>query len=208
MPDRGRTCDVFISNSARDASLAMEVADACRASGLEVVTSTELPPGRDVSDALWEALAESRALITILSPSDLTPAMAIEIGAARAWNKPIYAIVTEPSSTRPPSALAGIDLYTTGRLEDVIEAIKTSAGQLTEEDRLFMSRLYSELDVSVDQLAFEPRRRGELVKRFKKGRGKTISEERLLSELLRLRKQGKLLRRGKGSRPGPRTEVM
>ncbi len=207
MTDRGRTYDVFISNTARDASLAMEVADACRMSGLEVVTSTELPPGRDLSDALWEALAESRALIAILSPSDLSPAMAIEIGAARAWKKPIYAIVTEPSSTRLPSAMAGIGLYTAGRLEDVIKAIKTSVEQLTEDDRAFLSRLYSELEISVDQLAFEPKRRGELVKRFKKGRGKSISEERLLSELLRLRKQGKLVTHRTRTRIGSQGEL-
>jgi hypothetical protein len=124
--------------------------------------------------------------------------MAIEIGAARAWNKPIFAIVTEPSSTRLPSAMAGIDLYTTGRLEEVITSIKNSAEQLTEEDRVFLAHVYSELEVSVDQLAFEPWWRGELVKRFKKARGKSISEERLLSELLRLRKQGKLIKHGRG----------
>jgi hypothetical protein len=207
MADPGRTYDVFISNSARDAALALEVADACRLSGLEVVTSTELPAGREVSDALWEALAESRALITILSPSDLTPSMAIEIGAARAWNKPIFAIVSEPSSTRLPPAMAGIDLYTAGRLEDVIKAIKTSVEQLTEDDRVFVSRLFSELDISVDQLAFEPARRGELVKRFKKGRGKSVSEERLLSELLRLRKQGKLARHGTRTRTSSQSQA-
>ena len=47
----------------------------------------------------WEALAESRALLTILSPSGLTSSMELEIGAARAWNKPIYGVVTDPSST-------------------------------------------------------------------------------------------------------------
>ncbi len=196
MADRGRACDVFISNSTRDGPLAAEVADACRSSGLEAFTSTELPAGRDIGDALREALAESRAVIMILSPSDLTPAMAIELGAAMAWNKPIYAIASEPSATRLPSAMAGIDLYTTGRLEDVIHRIKAGVEQLTEEDRVFLSRLYSGLDISVDELALEPVRRGELVKEFKKGRGKTISEEKLLSELLRLRKQGKLIRRG------------
>jgi hypothetical protein len=207
MADRGRTYDVFISHSARDAPLARETADACRSSGLEVVTSADLPAGRDVSDALWEALAESRALITILSTSDLTAAMAIEIGAAKAWTKPIYAIVTEPSSTRLPPAMTGIDLYTTGRLEDVINAIQASVKQWTEEDRVFLSRLYSGMDISVDQLAFEPGRRRELVKAFKKARGKTISEERLLSELLRLRKQGRLIRHGKRRPAGSRSEV-
>jgi hypothetical protein len=207
MADRGRTYDVFVSHSARDASLAREVADACRSSGLEVVTSADLPAARDVSDALWDALAESRALIMILSSSDLSTSMVIEIGAAQAWNKPIYAIVTEPSSIRPPSMMNGIGLYTTGRLEDVINAIKASVEQLTEEDRVFLSGLYSGLDVSIDQLPFEPLQRGKLVREFKKGRGKTISEERLLSELLRLRKQGRLIRHGKRHPSGSRSKV-
>jgi hypothetical protein len=207
MADRGRTYDVFVSHSARDASLAREVADACRSSGLTVVTSADLPAARDVSDALGDALAESRALIMILSSSDLSTSMVIEIGAAQAWNKPIYAIVTEPSSIRPPSTMNGIGLYTTGRLEDVINAIQASVKQWTEEDRVFLSGLYSGMDISVDQLAFEPGRRRELVKAFKKARGKTISEERLLSELLRLRKQGRLTRQGRRRPTGSRSQV-
>jgi hypothetical protein len=194
MPEHGKTCDVFISHSARDSSLALEVANACRESGLEAIADSELLPGADVSDALWEALAESRALLTILPPSGLTTSMAIEIGAARAWNKHIYVIVTDPSSTRLPQALSGIDLYTTGRIQDIIRAVKSSVQPLADEDRAFLARLYSEMGVSVDQLTLDPRRRQDLVKAFQRGRGKIVSEERLLSELLRLRKQGKLVK--------------
>jgi hypothetical protein len=132
MAELGKTCDVFISHSAKDAPLALEVADACRDGGLEAVTDSELLRGEDDSDALWEALAESRALLTILSPSGPTPSMLIEIGATRAWNKPIYAIVTDPSLTRLPVALTGIELFTTGRVPDVIKAIKSSVQPLTE----------------------------------------------------------------------------
>src|SRR3954468_14285010 len=126
MVNVSKTYDVFISHSAGDAKLAMKVAKACREVGIEAVTSREVLPTADTSDALWEALAESRALLTILSPSGPTASMGIEIGATRAWNKPIYAIVTDPSLTRLPVALTGIDLFTTGRVSDVIKAIKSS----------------------------------------------------------------------------------
>jgi len=206
MAERGKTYDVFISHSARDSTLASEVANACRESGLDAVTDTELLPGADVSDALWEALAESRVLVLILSPSGPTPSMAIEIGAARAWNKPIYGIVTDPSISPLPTALTNIRLYTTGRLQDVIKAINVSIDQLTEEDRIFLTKIFAGMGISVDQLALNPRRLGDLVKKFNAGRGKTVSGERLLSELLRLRKQGKLVKNRSPSRSGSNSE--
>jgi TIR domain len=194
MAEHARTCDVLISHSARDSALALELADACRESGLVAITDTELLPEANSSDALWEALAESRALLMILSHSGLTTSMGIEIGAARAWNKPIYAVVTDPTMTRLPSSLAGIDLYTTGKIQDVIRAVKSDSQPLTDEDRAALTRLYSGMDISVDQLAFDPTKRRHLVNSFRRGQGKIVSEERLLSELLRLRKQGKLVR--------------
>src|SRR3954471_24642869 len=121
MANVSKSYDVFISHSLGDATLASEVANACREGGLEAVTNADIHRVADAGDTLWDALAESRALLTILSPSGPTPTMAIEIGAARAWNKPIYAVVTDPSSLPIPSALSGIQLYTVGRIEDVIQ---------------------------------------------------------------------------------------
>ena len=121
--------------------------------------------------------------------------MGIEIGAARAWNKPIFAVITDPSSTRLPRALSGIDLYPPARIDDVITAIKLSGEQLSDEDRLRLSKVFADIGVSVDQLALDPRHLQELVKQFKKHTGKRVPGERLLSELLRMRKQGRLTSR-------------
>src|SRR5438270_9620567 len=86
MANRNKTYDVFLSYAANDAPLAIELANACRASGLEAFIDRELlPGGSKFSDALREALAESRAVLAVLSPSGLTPFMEIEIGAAQAW---------------------------------------------------------------------------------------------------------------------------
>ena len=205
MAELSKTYDVFISHSAKDSALALEIANACRESGLEAVTNTELLPGENVSDAIWDAVAESRALLTIVSPTGPTASMAIEIGAARAWNKPIYAVVTDPSSTRIAPALTGVPLYTPGRIQDVITSIRASIEKFSDQDRGVLTELYSELEVSADQLALDPRQLGLLVKKFEKRTGRVVEGERLLSELLRLRKQGVLV--GKCSAESQETEA-
>ena len=206
MAELDKTYDVFISHSATDSALAVEVANACRESGLESVTNAELLPRENLGDAIWEALAESRALLTIVSPSGPTPAMAIEIGAARAWNKPIYAIVTDPASNRLIPALTGILLYTYGRIQDVIKAIRASVEEFSEDDRVILGELYSRMGTSVDQLILDPKQRDTLVKKFAKKSGRIVEGERLLSELLRLRKQGELARKRSADRTKPKCE--
>ncbi len=207
MASHSKPYDVYISHSAGDSPLATELAKVCRASGLEAMTGLELSPGAEVSNSLWEALAESRALLAILSPSGPTPSMGIEIGAAWAWNKPIFAIITEPSFTRLPASMADLKVYPPGRIGDVIEAIKLSGQQLSDEDRSLLAEVFREIGVSVDRLALDPKHLQKLVKQFCTRAGKTIPGERLLSELLRMRKQGELKRNRFRGRSEPRTRT-
>src|SRR4051812_48725087 len=111
--------------------------------------------------------------------------MAIEIGAARAWNKPIFVVITEPSFTRVPAALSGTRAYPPTRIGDVIEAVKLSGQQLTDEDRALLAEVFQAIGVSVDKLALDPKHLRELVKRFNMRTHKNVPGERLLSELLR-----------------------
>jgi hypothetical protein len=202
-----KTIDVFISHSVNDTALAVELANACRASGLEAVAGKELPPGDDPTETLWEALAESRAVVAVLSPSGLTPWMGIEIGAARAWNKPIFGVVPDFSYASLPPALADVHLYPASGIDDVVEAIKASGRQLSDEDRSFLATAFASLGVSVDQLALEPARLQALSKRFNAHTGKNIAGERLLSELLRMRKQGLLSRKLPPDRSRPHSST-
>jgi hypothetical protein len=190
--------DVVIANSALDAGLAFEVANICAANGLNAFQDRDIPPGADFGDELWEALAESRALLLILSPAEPTSSMLIEIGAARAWNKPIFAVVTDPAQTRLAPAFSDIRLFTQGGVEEVVRAIKQGGEQLSADDRSILARLYADAGVPVDQLLLTPGHLQKLWKRFKKETGKDVPGERLLSELLRMRKQGLL----KGSSAG------
>ncbi len=190
-----KACDVLVSHAAGDASLAKNVADALRANGLEAVTDAELlDKGTDASDALWEALSESRALVTILPPTGPTPSMTLELGAARAWNKPVFGIVTDPSAAHVPEWLRGVPVYPSGRIDDIIRAIKQSGKELSDDDRSLLADLYRASGIPVDQFALDPTQLDKFVQRFQTATGRSVSGERLLSELLRMRKQGKLPR--------------
>jgi hypothetical protein len=78
------TYDVFVSHSFRDREFAADVADRLAAEGLQPFCDASIPIGEDASKAIWEALAECRALIMIVSPDSPPDAMGmVELGAAQ-----------------------------------------------------------------------------------------------------------------------------
>ena len=189
------TYDVFISHSASDNDVAAEVAENLESAGLATFHGSRVLAGADASEAIWQALAESRAVIAIISPDTATHSMGlIEIGASAAWNKPVFVLINGPSSMKLPVALDAYPVYPLSRLEDVIRSIRTGFEPLTDEERGFLKRLYKEFDMPSDQLSRSPRALHDLTSQFKRKSHKQISGERLLWELLRMRKQGQLPR--------------
>jgi len=171
---------------------AQELSKAFQANHLEAFVTGDLSTGARLGDSLWEALAESRALIVVVPTSGPTPNMGIEIGAAAAWNKPTFGIISDPSVSNLPLTVPEMPLYTLGRIDEVIQKVKESGQQLSDADLQSLSRLYAEMGESVDRFALEPALLSDLTRHFRKDTGKTVPGERLLSELLRLRKQGHL----------------
>jgi hypothetical protein len=125
----------------------------------------------------------------------MNPWMVFEVGAARSWDKPIYVVVTDPATIRLPPGLKGARLYTAGKIQDLVRAIKRSDEPLSEDEMTRLHRLYAEAGVPLDELTLGTERKGSLARRFNRGRDKAMSEERLLSELFRMRKQGVLVER-------------
>jgi hypothetical protein len=183
--------DVFISHAASDTHLAVEIAESLESAGLETFHGGSIEPGGDVSDAIWQALAESRALIAVISPEVPPQAMGmVEIGAAAAWNKPVFLLINGPSTTKLPPALSGYPVYPLSRLEDVIRAIRSGFDPLTDEERELLAEIYRDLNTPSDQLSQSPTVLHELTAHFNKHTRKHYSGERLLSELIRMRKKG------------------
>lgn len=191
------TYDVFLSHNTSDAHLAAEIAEALEATGLATFHEGSIPPGEIAADAIWQALAESRALIAIISPEMPPQAMGmVEIGAASAWIKPVYLLINGPSSTRLPVVFSGYPAYPLSRLEDVIRAIRSGFDPLTDGERDVLAEIYRDLKTPTDQLSQSPKALRDLTASFNKSTRKQYSGERLLSELLRMRKKGQLPRLG------------
>ena len=192
MASKTKTYDVFISHSAADSRAAAELATVLRANGLEPFTGEEVDLGEDISDVVWEALADCKALLAIVSRSELSSSMAFEIGAAQAWSKPIYAIVADPSSVRLPASLARVRHVAPGGIDEVIYDLKHSAEGLSAEDQRVLAEVHSESGVSVDSLALDHQQLRKLTERFTKKTGRVVTGEKVLSELFRMRKLGRL----------------
>lgn len=190
-----KTYDVFVSHAPSDAAVAREVAQSLESEGLMTFHAGTVQRDVDISEAIWQALAESRALIAIISPNVPTHAMGmVEIGAAAAWNKPVFLLMNGPSSAKLPAALSSYPVYPLNRLEEVIRSIRTGFEPLTENERSLLSEIYQDVAVPADQLSQSPKALRDLTTRFNKRAHKQFSGERLLSEILRLRKRSRLPR--------------
>src|ERR1700733_13163488 len=97
------TIDVFMSYSQRDAALAEEMAGVLRSLDLNVFTAAGIATGENLEDAIWEAMAESKALLAIVTEAEPSAWTAFELGAAKAWNKPVYVVASNPAAARLPA---------------------------------------------------------------------------------------------------------
>ena len=191
------TYDVFVSHSLRDREFAADVAVRLIAEGLQPFYDASVGIGADVSKAIWDALAECRAFIVIVSPDSTPDAMGmVELGAATAWQKPIFVLLNGPASLRLPEALQQFQAYPRNRVDEVLAHIRQTFEPITDEDRKLLAEIYSDIDVPADRLSQSPRELQELVNRFNDGTKRQLSGSRVLSELLRMRKQSKLPRLG------------
>jgi hypothetical protein len=179
-----------------ETGLADQVARALEQAGLDVFLAHGIATGDDLQDMIWRALAESAALIAIVpSESPLASNIAVEVGAFKAWCKPIYVIQAARGNIKLPTYLSGCPVYPLSRVDDVVESIKRGLASLTESDCDILAAIYSEHGIPVDQLLTNPVAIEILADDFNARCGKKVVGERLVQELLRLRKSGRLSRR-------------
>lgn len=186
------TCDVFVSHSRRDAVLAAEIVRIMESYELNVFTDAGLTVGEDVEDKLWDAIAESQAFVAVVPETERSAWLAFELGAASAWNKPVYAIASNPSSTHFAVPLGGIIVYTPSRIEEIAQDIKRSLGSLSDSEKSVLIHEYQRIGVPVDQLLLQPKHLSRLTRQFHKRTKRQVSPEELVRSLLRMRKQGVL----------------
>jgi hypothetical protein len=151
--------------------------------------------GAGVQQVVMKAIAECGALVAVMRPDAAsTPSIGVEIGAAWAWKKPVYVISTDETNLRPPLALSHVRVFPPSRIDDLIYAFKQDNQPLSDDDRAALLAAYKDLNIPTDQLVQQPAALENLAARFGRGRRRRIAGERLVQELIRLRKKGRLPR--------------
>ena len=85
-------------------------------------------------------------------------------------------------------------MYPRNRLDEVLTQIRRNLEPITDDEREVLTETYRELSIPADRLSQSPRDLQQLVSTFNAKTKKQLSGTRLLSELLRMRKQAKLPR--------------
>jgi len=193
-----QTFDIFLSHGGHDAGVADVVRRALESAGLSVFTASDLKPGVSVADQLQEKLAESLAVVVILSqPSLRSDYVAFEIGGAAGWNKPIYLLLHGMTSASLPPYLRRFRSMPVTRHAEMVRELALRPGKMSDDEIEGLRDVYAQVGVPVDGLATAPRALDRLTNVFnRKNRSSRLSED-LLRELLRLRKRGKLPRLGR-----------
>ncbi|NQU25005.1 MAG: toll/interleukin-1 receptor domain-containing protein [Candidatus Nealsonbacteria bacterium] len=187
------TYDVFLSYSLADASVAELVERALQEGGLDVFNSTSMESGAKLQDRLWRALAESSAIIAIVHPQGpVASSIAVEVGAAKAWRKPVYVVHTERGDVRLPDYLAEYPTYPIARIDDIVRSITRGLKGLSEDEQQILCSVYSEIGIPTDQLMVQPASLDKLAREFNNRSPTRFSGEQLVRELLQLRKRGML----------------
>jgi hypothetical protein len=193
MANESSQYDAFVSYDFDGRTTALRVIDALRGHGVTVVYADEVRQGANWRNAIWEAMTESQAFVLILSgDGNLNANVAVEVGAAMAWNKPIYAIVDASRSTKIPDVLADVQAFPMSRIADIASMIIDARDALTEDDKKLLSKIYSESRLPVDKLQTQPQALAVLTQQFNQLANRHLSGEQILRALLNLRKRGSL----------------
>ena len=146
-------------------------------------------------DAIRSAIAESRVFVAIVSRASMNNAkIAVEIGAAWGWGKSIHFLLSGLSSSDLPGWLARHPHAPITELAAVIDEIVRAIVPLTPEQAEALAEAYNAIGVPTDQLSNRLGSLDELTDRFNRKTMSSYPQERVLQELIRLRKRGRLPR--------------
>lgn len=118
----------------------------------------------------------------------------IEIGAAMAWQKPLYFIHAGIAAIEMPFDISEWPVYPATRIEDVIHRIRQGVEPLSPRDTKVLMQVYLEFGTPLDRILLDASLQQDFVSKFQDRSSSSVSGERLFYEAIRLRKAGGLPR--------------
>jgi hypothetical protein len=140
--------------------------------------------------------------VVLIESGTVPPPVALEIGAASAWNKPVYILMEGKGEHSLPIYASEQKVFEFSEISKVIELVSETLNPMTDEQRDVLKEAYHALGVPTDRLLQEPNLVDRLRDVLKERAQIDISGERIMQELLRLRKGGKLPRLSRGGKRG------
>ncbi|MDB5332138.1 MAG: hypothetical protein JWP03_3289 [Phycisphaerales bacterium] len=198
MTHKKPTFDVFLSSAPGDIGWAKEVVSRFLDAGLSVYDEADARMSENMSDGVWEAIAESYALVVLLGGGSVKPlSLSFLFGVAMGRQKPVFVLYQGEHPPEVPAYVRGF--AKPFRAKDVgklVDHVREISRPLSEHDRQLLIESYAATGVAVDELLSDPEEFDRLSKNFNRAaKSKShVPEERLLGEILRLRKRGALPR--------------
>src|SRR5687768_7030598 len=195
MDDHAHNPKVFLSYPLRDEPHARAVRRALESAGCDVLTTQHASDGgpRHASEEIRSLMGESDAFVVVTSSEAAhSPWTAFEIGAAMAWRKPVFVIADDVRSL--PGYLRKFQVLRLNELPKLTEGVKRTAAPLSTAEQDALLSIYGALSIPADQLVFDPDTSTRLAEEFNRKTRSNHGSDRLLRELLRLRKSGRLPR--------------
>ncbi|MBI4718203.1 MAG: toll/interleukin-1 receptor domain-containing protein [Planctomycetes bacterium] len=185
--------DVFLSYAAADAPVAEVVERKLAETGLRVFSAHNLSVGSSWADAIRDALAESSAVVLLVTPTSLKSAnLAVELGAAMAWKKQIFPLLQDVTVDQLPVYLRHYQAAPVSQVQAVADAVLAERSRLTPTDHQVLEELYEHSGIPADELAHKPTELAVLTRRFNRARKADLGPEQVLREFLRLHKHVKV----------------
>lgn len=183
--------DVFLSYPLVEKATAERVTSALEQAGLCVFDPASLETDKRIGEQIRRALAVCDALVVVL-PQEGAPSAntGVEVGAAQAWAKPVYVLRPEDARSRVPPYLSEFAIYPLSRVDDVARAVKRGGEPLGDEGVEVLKAVYVEMDTPTYMFARDPALVDELAQAFAARSGTQVPGERLMNEMVRLRKRG------------------
>ena len=158
--------------------------------------------GEHVLAQVRQALAESDAVIAVVGKESMNSAwVALEVGAAMAWQKPAYLLTHDILASALPKYLQSFQAFAIQELHRVIRAIRDAKQPLSETELEWLKNWYKQTSVPLDQMVMEASTLESMAKAFRSEWKRAIPPERILKELFRLRKKGNLPRIRRAQNP-------
>ena len=197
MIDKRRTYDVFVSHAQIDRKTAQIVVRALEERGLYVFPpSSGGPNPKDIwSDVNRDAISESKAFVVVLTPRSLkSQSILFHLGAALAWDMPVYVVSDGITKSQIPPTFKHAKSCSLADLSKMVSTIvrDTTRRPLSVDEEETLATIYGKIGVPSDELLDDPPVLRRLANRFNRKIHASFAPERLLKELIRLRKKGQL----------------